>query len=202
MKLFHVNAESSMAELRHATWQAVSQWRDGGRRSYERLALALNQLGATFSALATLPGPPAAAAGGGGGGGGLGLLGTALVQAGNAIRAAGLAATAHARADTEPLNEAVTFYGGLTCGLPELLKLHNSALSRAKDTQKRRAAGRATNGRANTVLCVCMAEELEVLRAGERIFKRALALFLEGQLAFHRHVVKELEECLQACAYE
>uniref|UniRef100_S4R8A0 PX domain-containing protein n=1 Tax=Petromyzon marinus TaxID=7757 RepID=S4R8A0_PETMA len=130
-------------------------------------------------------------------------LGTALVQAGNAIRAAGLAATAHARADTEPLNEAVTFYGGLTCGLPELLKLHNTgALSRAKDTQKRRAAGRATNGRANTVLCVCMAEELEVSRAGERIFKRALALFLEGQLAFHRHVVKELEECLQACAYE
>ncbi|XP_078473304.1 sorting nexin-33-like isoform X2 [Lampetra planeri] len=205
MKLFHVNAESSMAELRQATWQAVSQWRDGGRRSYERLALALNQLGATFSALATLPGPPAAtggAAGGGAGGGGLGPLGSALVQAGNAIRAAGLAATAHARADTEPLNEAVSFYGGLTCGLPELLKLHNSALSRAKDEQRRHVAGRAANHRANTVLCVCMAEELEVSRAGERIFKRALALFLEGQLAFHRHMVKELEECLQACAYE
>lgn len=105
--------------------------------------------------------------------------------------------------DLEPMIDTLNEYKGILQQFPDVLKVHEGAIGKAKECQKMQAEGKMVESsvqticqRADTISFGTLAEILHFQKERTVDFKQTMTVYLRGQIEFYKEITKKLENAL------
>ncbi|XP_076471286.1 sorting nexin lst-4-like isoform X2 [Babylonia areolata] len=130
-------------------------------------------------------------------------LTAAIDHTGDAFDEIGKAFERQPSSDTYPLMDSLLEYRGLLNVYPDVLKVHEGAIGRAKECMKQQEEGKMTEGevqkvlhKADTISYATLAEMNHFQRERVRDFKDMMQLYLRSQIQFYQDMTRKLETAL------